>query len=387
MVLLFTALFISCIAIFNRIIDPYNIFNTPKIGKINIDKPFFSTFESLHKKKPNAIILGSSRAMLGLDPMHYKWDPLTTYNLATAGSNIYESYMYMQYAHKIMPLKKVVLTLDFMSFNASIDKTSIESSEKLDMDYFSKLHLPNKTLTDKIDIFTRTLKDAISFGVFLDSFNTVLSQTELTYPLIQDKWIGSYIEHQPPSHLMFIRTENAFYRKHYHNFKFINNNRDNIQILEDIISFSHRNKIDLKIIISPIHARLLEIINSKGLWSKFEEWKKEIVIANNNKSKEYSKRKFPVWDFADYSTYTTEIIPLPNDPIPSTKWYWESSHYKKELGDLMLNIVLDSKYVNTVISSPLGHEISSKNIDIHLKEIKLRKKQWRKLRSLDIHDK
>ena len=65
-----------------------------------------------------------------------------------------------------------------------------------------------------------------------------------------------------------------------------------------------------------------EAIEVAGLWSTFEEWKREVTKIT------------PVWDFSGYNSVTIEPI---GDRMNN---YLNSSHYSTETGTLILNRIL-----------------------------------------------
>ena len=107
---------------FNLLMDPYGVYDIPGIDGINIDKPVFRSHSRLAKayqvrhQKPAAIILGTSRGDVGLDPNHPGWGGHPVYNLAFPVASIYEMLRYFQHAHSVNPLKQVVIDFDFFQF-------------------------------------------------------------------------------------------------------------------------------------------------------------------------------------------------------------------------------------------------------------------------------
>lgn len=64
-------------------------------------------------------------------------------------------------------------------------------------------------------------------------------------------------------------------------------------------------------------------------------------------------------DFSVYHPFTAEKVPT--DKNTKMKYYWESSHYKNELGLIVLDrLVGDSKYED------FGMELNLDNIDTYL---------------------
>jgi len=105
---------------FNRLIDPFALYGGPLIEGVNIHKTAFnrntrmSKAAAIYQQNPLAIVLGSSRSERGIDPSHLGWRVNPVYNLSLNGADLYEIFRYLQHAQAIQPLKKVVLTLDFL---------------------------------------------------------------------------------------------------------------------------------------------------------------------------------------------------------------------------------------------------------------------------------
>jgi ribosomal protein L13 len=59
------------------------------------------------------------------------------------------------------------------------------------------------------------------------------------------------------------------------------------------------------------------------------------------------------------------------------KWYWESSHYKKELGDYVLDRVFQYKHPDRIIPDDFGKLLESKNIEQQLAKIRAEQQNYR----------
>ncbi len=141
----------------------------------------------------------------------------------------------------------------------------------------------------------------------------------------------------------------GYYQKYQLSTEFLND-------LKDIVETCQKINIDLKIFISPSHASQWESIRTVGLWSAFEDWKREIVKIT------------PVWNFYGSNTITTE--PITNN----MKNYWDSSHYRKEVGDLVINRLFD--YQNEIVPKDFGVLITESNIESHLQKIRDQQEFW-----------
>ena len=86
------------------------------------------------------------------------------------------------------------------------------------------------------------------------------------------------------------------------------------------------------------------------------------VQINTEESSRAGRPAFAVWDFS--GAYGPSLEPVPKDANAKMRWYWEPVHYKRELGDLMLNRILRD------IRSPewpgFGVNLEAGNIEAHL---------------------
>jgi hypothetical protein len=368
---------------FNWFMNPYGIYHSPEIDGINKRKPLFAgqlrlaKAWTIYKRKPDAIILGSSRSECGLDPNHLGWkDAQDVYNLAISGGNMYEALRYFQHAHALKPQKKVVLGLDFRMFNI-FDKAGMGGGFKesrLVVDADGNIN-PQFSISEKFIMLA-------SMDVLGDSIQTFQKQnTDLPY--LPNGQVSSQVNAKQTqklggNHKAFRFTEKKnmnlvwFQRPHQYEFIDPNTGQSSFDDLRRLLDTAYRDNIDLRMLVSPSHARLWEALHAVGLWSKFEQWKRELVTINEQQAKKYGKQPFPLWDFSGYNSYTTENV------TDNMKWYWESSHYKEELGNIVLDSVFERK-----IADDFGVLINTKNIDKHLADIRIQQQQYRKDHPID----
>jgi hypothetical protein len=65
-----------------------------------------------------------------------------------------------------------------------------------------------------------------------------------------------------------------------------------------------------------------------------------------------------------------EAVPALGDKETMMLWFWESSHYRKELGDLVLDRVLNYSDPNRRIADDFGVLLTSENVEKHLASIR-----------------
>ena len=123
-----------------------------------------------------------------------------------------------------------------------------------------------------------------------------------------------------------------------------------------LVETCRERNIELTVFISPSHAAQWEALRAAGLWSEFEDWKREIVEIT------------PVWDFSGYNSITTE--PIADD----MQHYWDSSHYRKEVGDLVMNRLFN--YQVETVPTDFGVWMTRDTVNTHLSRIRTNRSQW-----------
>jgi len=114
-------------AVFNYAIDPYQIHAKLKDGNYQT-KPAIYKNMRLHKAyqitkvKPDALIIGTSKAIQGYPLTHPYFKNDRVYNAGLTLATTEDMYHYLQHARAQGDVKKLVLTLDFIAFN-TLSKT------------------------------------------------------------------------------------------------------------------------------------------------------------------------------------------------------------------------------------------------------------------------
>jgi len=385
---------------FNFVIDPYRIYTGPRIDSINKIKPEMDTHLRMAKawivydKKPDRIISGSSRADYGLNPEHEGWGGKGVYNLGLSGGNMYEVLRYFQHAHAINPLKQVVLSVDFYMFNTYYKNTP-DFSENRFVVTFEGVENPSFCYINKYT-------SLFSFDTLLSSITTVKSQKRPYFyepPHMENgqrHWTNreTYIPVAGGHHNFFLANEFAHMKSWYlirpnykYSFSDPETGESRLDHFRKYLEIAYKDNVDLRILISPSHARLWEVISAIGLWDIYEEWKRELVRINEEVAQKYGVPAFSLWDFSGYNKYTTEELPALGDLNSKMKWYWEDDHYKNALGDLVLDQIFHIKpgesgfnknsKIQQGLTEYFGIVLTSKNIENHLKEIRRAQHHYR----------
>ena len=339
------------VSLFNVVVDPYGVFNSPNFIGFNQAKPAKLNNMRLFKAvdvariKPVAVFLGSSRSEYGLDPTQTSLDNYQpTYNLAVGAATPYELLRYLEHAIANQPnLELVIINLDEFMFN-ELNREDAGFSEKR----LGKQHL--------------ILEDAVNTTLSLDAVaasqeNIAFSQKNPEYQSYSSRGMLNL----RPIDLDESATEYRFKKSidfYFQVFPEYQLSQKYLNDFEKIIDLCNQYGIKVEVFISPAHATRWETIRAAGHWQKFEQLKREIVEIT------------PVWDFSGYNSITTE--PISN----MMKNYIDDSHYHKQIGNLVIDRLLGVG--NDKIPNDFGTLLTPENVELHLNKIRGDREAWAK---------
>jgi len=145
--------------------------------------------------------------------------------------------------------------------------------------------------------------------------------------------------------------------------------------------------VSVYLFISPVHARQLEAIEQLGLFPTFERWKRDVVavVEEVNRGLAPSHKPVAIWDFTGYNSITTEAVPAAGEG-KATKWFWESSHYKREVGDMVLLRMLHPNSSATSVPAGFGVMLASETLEAHFEGIRLAARRYRETYPYEVAD-
>lgn len=369
----------ACVALMNALIDPYMLFDAPRISGINAIKPRPEVWSGEIKRavavrqRPEAFILGNSRAEIGFDPEHASLRrlKLDTYNLAVPGMGLGGNIaMLLQIARNQRP-QLLLVGAEFIDFLGSTDSRAIELRHREGGEWAAALLRIKALLTLKAtqDSIGTLLLQHTAYPATLtpSGFNPLLDYREIAahegYHVMfrqraeqNAKTLAQKAAKLPPDYL----------------------ERGELARLQELLQEAARWNGEMHIIIYPYHAQLLLMFQELGLWPAFEEFKRRLVA--EARAAQTKSARVSVWDFSGYSLYAAQPIPPKGKRGALSPWYWEAGHFKKELGDIMLARILDDEA--PALDPRFGVRIDTGNIENHLQAQRLELVSLRKHKPL-----
>ena len=339
---LFAALLCAALAGFNAFIDPYGHFDPPKISGVNElplgfnHRPLLAKSLAVSELAPATIILGNSRAEAAYDPQHHAITLRPAYNLAIGGAGLAMLHRYFLEALAAGGLRQVILALDLTLFDPAAntadtsldtvlltDATGMPAGDSRKWRRLAFILLSGTTSSDSWWSFTHQGKPVAIYG---------------RSGLRDEAYDIAQVAREGGPRRASLRVESTFLAstlRDVESEKFRASYATTLAALQEIVDLSARHGIQLKLIINPIHARQSYALDAAGLWPLYENWKRDLVSAAQR-----SPELVSLWDFSGVSSCTAENLPTDANAASTMRWYRESSHFRRVLGNRVLDRVL-----------------------------------------------
>lgn len=325
---------------FNVVIDPLGIFGTPRISGLNATKPYLDHHRDLARWQaasrlcPTAGIFGNSRAEIGFDPEHpgFAAHDLVAYNHAIPGTPINIALRQLHWLdHAGCRPKLVIVGVDFFDFlgapPARVPPPAIPAAPRIDGSVLAETVF---SVTGLRDSLTTIAIQHASHPATLSprGFNPLLNyipEVEQSghYALFRQRALENlrnWTRKSPRIH-----PDNGVRSVEYAG-------------LDAFLHDAATMGATVHVVVYPYHAQMRLMMERAGLGELFAEWKASVLAAAE--LARTANADIKVWDFSGISAETTEPIPAPGDRRAQLTYYWEAGHFKKALGDRILDRIL-----------------------------------------------
>lgn len=322
------------IAAANALIDPFGILQNSHFKEAIGSR--LAKAQQLRSGTWDVILLGNSRVEVGLDPQHPGWRGARVYNAGLPGAVFDEIDRAARLTFGAHPPRRIVLCVDLSDFDARRTEPEEDS-----------LTLLNPSL-NCVDYRLGTL---ISINAVEKSIATIKNRLEnrpagdwrlgeMDEPLVNhgaaDWALTNYYD--------FSGAEGATAGL------YLDSHR--MQKLEKLLDDASARGIKIDLVILPTHVIFFQRLILAGKWDLYAQWLTELTKIVDRQNQQFPNDPAALWDFSEYSRFTTEPYPRGGQTHTDMRWYWDPGHFKKELGDLVLDRLTNSP-------APAGEDISN----------------------------
>jgi hypothetical protein len=325
-------LLLGLTAAFTRVVDPFWYFRDIEIDGFNAIKTKFRRFERNVKpavvaaEQPEAVILGSSFAEIGFDPLHpalARGGEAKSYNFALAGAPWQMNFCALEYVLATTPAQRIVLGIHAQPLPA-FDCT--ENVADMRETAWTALLLSPRALGAAIETVVHQrraergshTREGLYYysrfdpGVerrFGQFFASILHDTKgCSFARLERSVV-------PPPAALDVSEEAPF----------------DLQGLARIVESVSGHELTLRLAVYPRHALSIETDYLCG--RQMERWRALWHLARYLENHPPAlPASVEIWDFQGYSSYTTEPV------VPTLMSYWQDpEHFNFEFGNVMLD--------------------------------------------------
>lgn len=389
------AVILGSIACVNWLVDPFAMYWSAQSSMFNELKSEAGTRTRVTKAyqvrdiAPEILLVGNSRIEMGLSPNSSLFNNKKVYNQGMPGAHVVMQVDYAIDAIKTTPnIKQVFISIDFLDFllteqQLKLPLQELDHSFRVNYDFrlrsfdgenqFNEVsRLKEKmSLIFSLDalsasISTISRQNTNTSSIDKHGFNTALSyisimNSEGIKPLFTQKLKEITTKLSQP---LFLTTKTNSYISP--RFKHIGR----------LVDLAKERNIEVTLFINPYHYSYLHTLADNQQWQNFKRWKKSAI----NYVTERYQDNVTLWDFSGFSEIITEKVTI-DTPKVKMKWFWEPAHYRKELGDVMLEI-MTKEHTNNKMT--FGNKLTSDNITQHLQNdqsgLEKTRNQWKILK-------
>jgi hypothetical protein len=333
---------VAFVASFNLWVDSYRLFSafpeTERTSRKVRPESNIAAIKLLNgiAARPDAVILGNSRADIGFRPDHRGFWPYQrrVYNLAIPGAGIQrvrDDFRALLERHDV---EFALLAVDFQDFvlnSAPVEPPSrtpaVVAEALLRKERLQALF----TLTGLADSLKtlRAAHDPYAATLRADGLNPLLDYVPIA---ARDGYPALFGQRLSETAVNFVRARKGIYPEGA-------NDSAEFAALRDILGLARQHGVRMVVTTYPYHAQYYLLFEELGLWGEFERWK--LAVQATVRSANASAQPGPavaLWDFAAFSEPATTRLE-DSDERGAGRWYWEAGHFKPSLGDRVLDEV------------------------------------------------
>lgn len=334
---------LACMALV-ALVDPYRLYRLlerPGFNQVKIQPERYQKEIKLAGARAagaNLLILGNSRAEIGLDPDYpaLAASGLSPYNLALAGTRLQVAREQLeQLGAGGQHARRLIVGVEFLDF--PIDPDSVQPPAPPTV-----LATPLASLAWRFDAL-------FSIDSVLDALKTVRSQRNPDASSMTARGFNPLREYR-----QLARDEGyyALFRQRALDYaarlkkmprglvtRASGSAREFDQV-QAIMALGVKDGASIDLVIYPYHAQIMALLDEAGMAPLFEQWKTRLATQVAALRAAHPQARVTLWDFSGYGPYQCEAIPPKGERKAQTRWYWEAGHFKAELGNLMLERML-----------------------------------------------
>jgi len=357
-VLVLAAASCGAVVAFNARVDPYGLAAVPDRTNLAPDAPrpgaFFRKVLTVREAMPRTIVLGTSRAEFGIDPRApgFTAEYAPVLNVALGGLSIEQMRLVLIHANAVSPLRLAVIGLDLESFldagRTDFDPAALEGNAESEPPLLVRLRLAmsRDALAASLARVNAVPSGAAAAGPAAATAGPPPARnwriTDRALRLWDGQhgliWVAEYDNFYSRMRLFFPDESTAS------RWEGDPRRRAAMASFRQLLRYARSHGIELRMFISPVHARYLEWYREVGWWPLYEAWKRGLVDSVDAVVQEGPQQPaIALWDFGGFHAISTETVPPVGDHRTHMRWYRDTSHYSPDVGDMIVARIMGAR--------------------------------------------
>jgi hypothetical protein len=278
--------------------------------------------------KPDVVAFGSSNVATYFDTRHpalQRWSERPAYNFGLAGLTAFELEQALHHAVALKRPRLVIIALEFYMFGAQR-----WDGAPWTLDHFPMAYSP----TYRSELVKLILPRILSWSGPIAKLKRIV-QSASAEELDQSTAVRGKLHDIDRTQISALYPAGT-------RFTFEDpKGRSSIDALKRVIAFAQQNGIELRIMVSPHHAREYEIIRALSLWPMYEEWLRELSSAADeaNEGKE-CRGRIEILNFGEYRPLNIDLKLRPASERGVFERFDDSFHYNDETSHVLIEELL-----------------------------------------------
>lgn len=359
---------IVVVGAFNIFVDPLSVFASPRIAQVNAIKPYLDHHRELTRHQGasrlclDTGIFGNSRAEIGFDPNSpaFAAHALSAFNHAIPGTSASTPLQQMAWLENANCFPKtIILGVEFFDFLGGAEPRPLPTlvthpPPQRDARFFAESVFSITGLRDSLStvVLQRARYPAsLTDRGFNPLFNYIPEVEQSGHYVLFRQRAEENLRHWAGKPLRLKPQQERF--------------SDDEALVEAIVKKAAQQGSTTYLVIYPYHAEICLMIERLGMGQLFADWKRLVVDIAARASRKDSKVE--VWDFSALGAETLETIPMKGDRKTHLQNYWEAGHFKRELGDRIIDRLLGKQdnFGVKLDSSNIAHWVNEDRLRVH----------------------
>lgn len=321
-----SALVIGAVTTLNYLVDPYltHQWQTPQVQRLQPGQEKLSAWGktyALARFKPAVLYVGNSRTELGLPTSTMAFAGQHVFNGALSGASLGDAIAMVRHAAQVGQLKTVVWGIDAPSFSMEIGNTDFDRELVAD----GPLYLWRRGLINA--------RRALSFDMTADSirllrgtFGGACHSSLALYGQRDGACVRERIDGRGGTAAAVLPRVREFIRG-------AGPSAEAMAALDRSVADLCKSGTVMRLYINPTHAMTIDGLYWAGKWPSMKAWQAGLAeLGQRHRSAGCDVR---IHDFSGFNSVTTEAVPQVSKQ-PDMQYYWETSHYRSNVGAMIL---------------------------------------------------